>query len=393
MTITITGLNQALVDRGAADRSGNDGIADRFLIKMTNVGANEELPITQAEAAADSRLAKFYLQENQPYVLDPPDVTSATGQHSMRYYIDVIEATSGALKSAATSGSVTMYVAFYLGIVANKDFVVEKKDISVIQEIYLINAQPAFAGDSPIAGSHEMLIVNWQVETSVATLGGGVGNKEPSGVVVYVIHPDVPSQNLPAKVFSGVANTADADGTCSYTKPPVGQGSACIVCGEKTYLNRTAIKDISGIFVVTGKNSDGQATIKDLDNDVPAPYTVFMQYTPDGLGASTCLPGQPSPNFTLTELNGEGEAQVVDFRCFVATAAYGTPLAEDLKYFRKFRSNVLLKSTAGRTFVHYYYKYSPPLAHFIAEHPRLQAMVRGILEVPAHFLKSVDEYY
>lgn len=395
LTITVTGLNQALVDRGANDGTGNDQIKNRFAIKITSLGANEDLPTDQATAAADTRLSKFYLQEGQPMVQDPSDIKNATDQHSQRYTIDVIEAVAGELKTKASSGQLTLAVFFYLGQAQNKDHVAKLENIVLKQEVFLINAQPAFDGSTPIAGSHKSLIVNWTVQSAVATIGGDGSTKEPSSVVVYVVHPDVETQGFPAKVFSGTGGTPDTDGTCTYSKPGGSEAVACVSCGDKTYLNRTAIKEALGdrVTIVTGKNSDGSVKVDGLDNEVAAPYTVFMQFLPDGLGASQCLPGQPSANFTLTELNGEGDAEVVDFRCFVATAAYGSPMAAELKYFRKFRSHVLLKTAAGRWFVRNYYKYSPALADYIAERPALRDFVRGMLEVPAGFLKSVDAYY
>jgi hypothetical protein len=46
---------------------------------------------------------------------------------------------------------------------------------------------------------------------------------------------------------------------------------------------------------------------------------------------------------------------------------------------RAFRDNYLLTNRAGRSFVDFYYRYSPPLAHLIAKHPRLRTMTRWAL--------------
>ena len=66
--------------------------------------------------------------------------------------------------------------------------------------------------------------------------------------------------------------------------------------------------------------------------------------------------------------------------CFIATASFGTPMAEEVKALTKFRDEVLLKTTAGRDFVELYYKTSPPIADFIRNRPGLKAMVREILK-------------
>jgi len=63
--------------------------------------------------------------------------------------------------------------------------------------------------------------------------------------------------------------------------------------------------------------------------------------------------------------------------CFIATAAYGTPMSEEIEILREFRNEYLLTSPVGRAFVGLYYLVSPPIAEFITEHPGLRPMVRA----------------
>jgi hypothetical protein len=68
--------------------------------------------------------------------------------------------------------------------------------------------------------------------------------------------------------------------------------------------------------------------------------------------------------------------------CFIATAAYGTPSAEQIDVLREFRDTVLLESTAGSQFVALYYQLSPPVAEFIARNELLRALVRELVIDP-----------
>jgi len=74
------------------------------------------------------------------------------------------------------------------------------------------------------------------------------------------------------------------------------------------------------------------------------------------------------------------------FGCFIATAAYGTPTAEQIDVLREFRDVVLLKSTVGSQFVVLYYRLSPPVADFIAGNEVLRTLVRELLVDPIVWL-------
>ncbi len=65
--------------------------------------------------------------------------------------------------------------------------------------------------------------------------------------------------------------------------------------------------------------------------------------------------------------------------CFIATAAYGTPLAEEVGHLRTFRDECLMRNTAGREFVRLYYALSPPVAQAIGQDDALRSAVRSAL--------------
>jgi hypothetical protein len=74
--------------------------------------------------------------------------------------------------------------------------------------------------------------------------------------------------------------------------------------------------------------------------------------------------------------------------CFIATAAYGTPMAEEIQILRQFRDEYLLTNAVGRALVDIYYGVSPPIAEFITEHPSLKPIVRAGL-LPAVVMSTI----
>ncbi|MCM8769924.1 MAG: hypothetical protein NC911_09740 [Candidatus Omnitrophica bacterium] len=65
--------------------------------------------------------------------------------------------------------------------------------------------------------------------------------------------------------------------------------------------------------------------------------------------------------------------------CFIATAAFGSPLAREVEILSLFRDKVLLKCQMGKAFVAWYYRHSPAVAAYLREKVWLRLVVRGLL--------------
>jgi hypothetical protein len=66
--------------------------------------------------------------------------------------------------------------------------------------------------------------------------------------------------------------------------------------------------------------------------------------------------------------------------CFVATAAFGNPMAEEVQILRLWRDRFLARSAVGRCLIRAYYAGSPPLARFIARSESRRAGARMLLK-------------
>ena len=65
--------------------------------------------------------------------------------------------------------------------------------------------------------------------------------------------------------------------------------------------------------------------------------------------------------------------------CFVATAAYGSVLANDVEMLRRFRDMLLRKSVLGELAVEAYYTFGPPVAGVVGESDLLRETARDVL--------------
>jgi len=74
--------------------------------------------------------------------------------------------------------------------------------------------------------------------------------------------------------------------------------------------------------------------------------------------------------------------------CFIATAAYGTPMATEIDTLRDFRDKTLDPNALGKHLVKLYYRVSPTLANAIARSEGMKALVRFNLNPIIHTFKS-----
>ncbi|OGT98056.1 MAG: hypothetical protein A2079_06070 [Geobacteraceae bacterium GWC2_48_7] len=211
--------------------------------------------------------------------------------------------------------------------------------------------------------------------------------------------------------------TIDSNGIISGTPPASGTYSFALILTDNNFpTNNSTTKNFTfNVGVISINNSTLPSastgtvysqTLTQSGATAPVSWSLASGTLPDGLtldstGVISGTPTKPGLfNFTvrLTGANGSATRDLSinsvsstqnappaasggggGGGCFIATAAYGSYLDPHVMVLRHFRDNVLLQTELGTAFVGFYYKHSPPVADFIAQHDILRMIMRFAL--------------
>jgi chitodextrinase len=157
--------------------------------------------------------------------------------------------------------------------------------------------------------------------------------------------------------------------------------AAAVVSSTEIRLTWTAAADDVGVvkyLIYRGADavSDGEATGTTYNDQGLSAGTSYT-YTVTAVDAAG-NESFGSNTVTVQTSGGSGGGGGGGF-CFIATAAYGSPMAPQVELLREFRDRYLASFEWGRKFIEFYNTHSPSMAETIRGHEGLQEAVRLLL--------------
>jgi YVTN family beta-propeller protein len=291
----------------------------------------------------------------------------------------VFDPATGALVDDEPVGDMPTAVAVH----PNGDLVFVTNQISGSVSVYNANPQTRFVVNTVLVGAQP---------TGIAVT--------PDGARVYVVNQGSDSLSeldgatgavigmpFPLSGDAPLAIAINPNGTTAYVTRLT--GNSVVEVGGMRSL--TVVRGGSGIGSVTSNPAGincGTSCLAQFPfstspsvtlTATPASGSFFAGWSGSGCGSvvtmdnsKTCTATFNSSTPPPSQQNQQGSG------CFIATAAYGSDMAYEVQVLREFRRR-LWEYAAGRAFVRFYYRNSPPIAQLLRENDGARAAVRAAL--------------
>jgi len=208
------------------------------------------------------------------------------------------------------------------------------------------------------------------------------GNLEGAKIIYESSEPMTPTLGPIDELPSFDVNDAEAIGVPMNLQPPTVFNAPVkifIPCPGYTDVSNLSVYLYNGTSWVLACDASGNVksgaeewmkpgSRENHNNGSPSTIEIQVYHFTGVQAASTNPPIPPTPS------GGGGGGG-----CFIATAAFGTPMEPHVKVLRDFRDRFMINNGVGKAFVDLYSTYSPPVADFIASHDTVRLVVRWSL--------------
>lgn len=127
--------------------------------------------------------------------------------------------------------------------------------------------------------------------------------------------------------------------------------------------------------------SDGGRIANQAMNQIRAKYPAPASASKPAAPVAPAAPAKPTPPVQPAAVNHTPASKPAKKEgCYIATAVYGSYDAPEVMTLRRFRDEVLSRSTFGRWFIRTYYRLSPSVAERLKEAKMMNRLVRNLLD-------------
>lgn len=138
---------------------------------------------------------------------------------------------------------------------------------------------------------------------------------------------------------------------------------------------------LAAVDLLAGRSSSLSQSVEDALRDMEELFPGISQEAQER--AQRNKSGTAKSGATAGSCQDAGGTKSGSGGCFVATAAYGSPIAQEVRVLRDFRDIVLARRGWGRTLIRVYERVGPVIAEMIGHRPFAKALVRHIVLKPA----------
>jgi hypothetical protein len=220
------------------------------------------------------------------------------------------------------------------------------------------------------------------------------GYAHPDSAEVSVVNIDM-GETAGFSITPIIGNTTEEGGAATFTIRLNSEPDGDVVVDISSSDTTEGAVDKPGIiFDAMNWNILNTVTVTGVDDNIvdgDTPYLILLSVNTTSTSDTTGYADKTLSNILVTNedndptnVNPEEETEP---GCFIATAAYGSYMEDDVMVLRRFRDEHLLTNPMGRAVVAAYYRVSLPVADYVASHPALRTAMQIALKPVVYSVK------